>query len=82
MLLEEQSGFRQGRLCIDDVFIVRQIIEKHCEFNLETHFIFIDYEKALVRVDQKILRGIMHKRGIPLHLVQACQSLYQNTNTD
>ena len=22
----------------------------------------------------------MHKWGIPLHLVQACQSLYQNTN--
>ena len=74
-----QSDFRRRVSCNDDFFIVKQINEKCQEFNLETHLIFIDYEKAFKCVDRKILWGIMHKRGIPLHLVQTYQSLYQNT---
>ena len=27
--LEEQSGFRRERSCIGNVFIIRQLIEKH-----------------------------------------------------
>jgi hypothetical protein len=37
LLLEEQNGFRKGRPCTDDIFIIRQITEKRKEFNLETH---------------------------------------------
>jgi hypothetical protein len=37
LLLEEQNGFRPGRSCIDNVFTIKQIIEKRREQNLETH---------------------------------------------
>jgi len=47
ILLEEQNGFRIGRSCIDNVFIIKQIIEKRREFNLETHMAFLDLEKFL-----------------------------------
>ena len=46
LLLEEQNGFRKGRSCIGNVIIIRQIIEKRREYNLETHIGFIDYEKT------------------------------------
>ena len=53
MLLEEQNGFRIGRSCIDNVFIIKQTIEKRREFNLETHIDFLDLDKAFDRVNRK-----------------------------
>jgi len=55
ILLEEQNGFRIGRSCIDNVFIIKQIMEKRREFNLETHMAFLDLEKTFDKVDRKQL---------------------------
>ena len=52
ILLEEQNEFRVGRSCIDNVFIIKQIIEKRREFSLETHMAFLDLEKAFDSVNQ------------------------------
>ena len=30
-LLEEQAGYRSGRGCIDQIFVIRQLVEKHLE---------------------------------------------------
>jgi sorting nexin-29 len=54
-LLEEQQEFRKGRSAIDNIFIVQQIIEKRCEFNLEMHISFIDFEKASDKIDRNKL---------------------------
>jgi len=40
ILPEEQNGFRIGITCIDNVFTIKQTIEKIREFNLETHIVF------------------------------------------
>lgn len=80
LLLEEQSGFRQGRSCTDNVFTINQIIEKRREFNLETHIAFIDYEKAFDRVNRELLWQILQKRGYPLHLIEVIKSLYHKTS--
>jgi len=77
---EEQHGFRKGRSTNDNVFIIKQIIEKRREFNLETHIAFIDFEKAFDRVDRNKLFEIMEKRGYPKHLIRAVKSMYTNTN--
>jgi sorting nexin-29 len=34
---EEQNGFRRGRSCSNSYFSLKLIIEKHREFNIETH---------------------------------------------
>jgi len=39
-------GFRPNRSTIDNIFIVRQIMEKCHEFNIELHNVFIDYAQA------------------------------------
>lgn len=79
IILEEQSGFRPGRSCTDNVFTIKRIIEKRREFNLETHIGFVDFEKAFDRVDRAKLWNILAERGYPLHLIEIIKSLYQRT---
>ena len=42
----EQGGFRSGRGCIDQVFAVKQVIEKMIEKDRVMFMVFIDLEKA------------------------------------
>ena len=79
ILQEEQSGFRPGRSCTDDVFFLKELINRRREFNLETHLAFVDYTKAFDKVNRDILWLILRKRGIPNHLINAIKSLYINT---
>jgi hypothetical protein len=60
-------------------FTLKQVIEKRREFNLETHLAFIDYNKAFDSVDRNKLWNRMQQRGYPIHLIQAIQSLYNET---
>jgi sorting nexin-29 len=62
IMLEEQSGFRKGRLCADNIFILKQLIEKRREFNHELNLLSIDYVKAFDRVDREKLWNILYKR--------------------
>ena len=77
---EEQSGFRKGRSCIDNVFVIKQIIEQRREKNLETHIAFVDFEKAFDRVDRLKLWKILEKEGYPQHLISVIRSIYKNTS--
>ena len=41
-----QSGFRPNKSTIHNIFMLRQIIEKCYEYNVDIHNIFIDYLHA------------------------------------
>ena len=45
-VMDEQGGFRSGRGCIDQVFAVKQVIEKMIEKDRVMFMVFIDLEKA------------------------------------
>ena len=45
-LLEEQAGFRSGRGCIDQIFVIKQLTEKYLEKDKKMYAAFIDMEKA------------------------------------
>ena len=45
-LLEEQAGFRSGSGCIDQIFVIRQLMEKYLEKDKKMYAAFIDMEKA------------------------------------
>ena len=49
-LLEEQAGFRSGRGCADQIFVIRQLVENHLEKRKKTFAGFIDLEKAYDKV--------------------------------
>jgi hypothetical protein len=65
ILLDELNGLRRGRSCIDNVFILKQTIEKRMKFNVETHMAFLDLEKAFGRVNRNQLWKLLNRRGVP-----------------
>jgi hypothetical protein len=41
-----QAGFQSGKSTTDQLFVLRQILEKCIEFNITTHHLFIDFKAA------------------------------------
>ena len=50
-----QAGFTGARATTDQIFSLRQILEKCRECNLPTHHIFIDFKAAYDTVDREQL---------------------------
>ena len=73
---EEQSGFRKSRSCLDNIFIMRQVIEKNKEKNIETHMTFIDLEKAYDSVPRKQLWEAMRRMNVCEKWINITQRLY------
>ena len=44
VIAEVQGGFRRGRGCTDQIFIVRQICEKYLGKGKDVYFAFLDLE--------------------------------------
>ena len=75
-ITETQHGFRKGRSCTDPIFCLKLLSEKRREFNLETHLLFIDYEKAFDNIKRHILFNILKSRHIPDTLLKAIVDIY------
>jgi hypothetical protein len=73
-----QNGFRSGRSCIDPIFSLNLLFEKKREFNLETHFLFLDCEKAFDQANRLKLFNILQKRNIPDPLFTAIFKIYEH----
>jgi hypothetical protein len=79
VLRENQCGFRKGRGCSDQIFLIRQIIEKKIEYNEETVMCFIDFAQAYDSVWRTGAWHIMEKYGIHAKLVRLIKNLYDTT---
>ena len=71
---EEQNGFRAGRSCSDNLFCLKQLLEKRIVRNLETHIVFVDLMKAYDSVPLNRLWTAMSDNGVN----NAVKSLYTN----
>lgn len=76
-LRENQSGFRKGRGCSDQIFFLRQLIEKKIEFNEEVVICFIDFAQAYDSIWREGAWNIMKKYGINKKIVKLIKSLYR-----
>jgi hypothetical protein len=61
-LMEPQNGFRSEHSCIDPIFSLKLLLKKRREFNLEIHFLFLDYEKAFDQVNRLKLFNTLQKK--------------------
>jgi hypothetical protein len=43
---DHQCGFLRNRFTTDQIFYIRQILEKKCEYTGTVHQLFIDFKKA------------------------------------
>jgi hypothetical protein len=74
---EEQNGFKKGRSCCGGYFTMKILIEKHGEFNMETHIAFVDFKKASDRVSRKELLRILASDQVPRQTIQNICNLYK-----
>ena len=76
VIVEVQGGFRRGRGCTDQIFIVRQIYEKYLGKGKDVYFAFLDLEKAYDRVDRDAMWNVLRLYGLGGRLLQGVKSLY------
>ena len=75
-----QCGFRPGKSTVDQMFTLRQILEKTHEFNVDTHHLFIDFKQAYDSIRDKLLSA-MYALGIPAKLVNMCRLTLRDTKS-
>ena len=51
-VMDEQGGFRIGRGCLDQIFTVKQIVDKVIEKDKKVYMAFVDLEKAYDNVNR------------------------------
>ena len=76
---EEQNGFRENRRAEDNVFVIREVIERLKREGRRGYFAFIDIEKAYDTVDRNMLLRILNRIGINRKIVNIISSMYEDT---
>lgn len=61
---KDQSGFRVGRSCIDNVFCVKQIMKKTLGTGRELHLLFVDFTKSYDNVPGNQLCSVLQETRI------------------
>ena len=80
-LREQQAGFRGGRSTIDQIFALRQVVEKRWEHALPIYCAFIDLEKAYDSVWRDGMWQIAKYYGIPTQVVELLKSWYEGISS-
>ena len=76
ILREEQAGFRSGRSCTDQIFVLRTIVEQSLEWNSALYINFIDFEKAFDSIHHPSLWKILGSYGFPLKIINILKNMY------
>ena len=71
-----QHGFRKGVGTCDMIFALRQLIEKHWEFNKPLYIALLDLQKAFDRIPRGNLWQALNTYEIPMDLQRAIESTY------
>ncbi|XP_020806218.1 uncharacterized protein LOC110182509 [Drosophila serrata] len=74
-----QCGFRPGKSTMDQIFTLRQILEKSYENQIDTYHLFVDYKAAFDSPRRDRLYAAMSELGIPAKLIRLCMMTLSNT---
>jgi hypothetical protein len=69
IIRDHQCGFRRNTSTTDQIFYIRQILEKKWEYNGTVHQLFTDFKKAYDSVRREVLYSILTEFGKPRKLV-------------
>jgi hypothetical protein len=67
---DHQCGFHHNRSTMDQIFYIRQVLEKKWVYNGTVHQLFIDFKKAYDSVKREVLYNILLEFDIPKKLVR------------
>jgi ABC-type polysaccharide/polyol phosphate transport system ATPase subunit len=74
-----QMGFRPNTSTTDNIFIVKQIYEKCCEFNIDIYNIFVDYTQAFDSVKRCQIKYCLRNYNVPSKLIRLIAATLHNT---
>jgi hypothetical protein len=66
-------------LTVEQIFTVRQILEKCSDHGKDTHQLFIDFKAAYDSIDRQSLYAAMEELSIPQKLIALVNSTMNNT---
>ncbi|CAB0035830.1 unnamed protein product [Trichogramma brassicae] len=79
LLPEFQSGFRRGRSCQDNIFVLSTIIENRIRRpKAKVYTLFVDFKRAFPSVNHDLLFQKLHSLGISDKFVHFLYKLYTN----
>ena len=76
-IMEEQAGFRRGRGCAEQIFVMRQLTEKMIEKGKKLCAVLVDLEKAYDKVCREELWEALRRYGVSGGLLRVIKSMYQ-----
>nr|VZH95554.1 unnamed protein product [Spirometra erinaceieuropaei] len=74
-----QTGFRAGRGCADQIFALRRILEFSHGYQQPTAVCFIDFAAAFAFVHRGSLWRIMKLDGVPAKIIAMMKAYYRST---
>ena len=79
IIVQEEGGFRAGRWCVDQIFVLNSILKQRKDKN--TYCCFIDLKKAFDRVWRNRLWKALWEEGIRGKMWRVIKNLYKNTKS-
>jgi len=76
-----QCGFRRNRSTTNQIFTLRQILQKTKEFGIETHHLFSDFKSAYDTIKRGQLYKAMSEFNIPNKLIRLTRMTMENTQS-
>ena len=80
ILRDEQAGFRKGRGCNDQIFVVRHLMQQANEMKVPLSLCFVDFEKAFDSISRRTMGKIMRHYGIPEEFVRVILNMHDGTS--
>jgi hypothetical protein len=76
---DHQCGFHRNRPTADQIFYIRQILEKKWEYNGTVYQLLIDFKKAYDSVKREVLYNNLLEFGIPKKLIRLIKMCLNET---
>ena len=76
---EEEQGFRKGRGMMDRMFLLRQLVEKRLEVQVEMALGFVDLEKVYDIVLREMVMATLRWMGVPEAEVSLVEGMSKGT---
>ena len=76
-----QCGFRPGKSTTDQIFTLRQILEKTHEYQINTCHLFVDFKSAFDSPIRDEVYTAMSEFGIPAKLIRLCRMTLSNSRS-
>lgn len=66
---EYQCGFRRDKGTTDQIFVLRQIMEKCNEHDIDLHMLFIDFKQAFDNIKRSKVKEALEDFEVPKKLI-------------